>query len=264
MRKLKLTLLVTVAFGRVTLGQPAPAPVRAADPRVDSILTALQKRSDDLRDIRCEVRLVEQDQINLSTKAKYGKLLFLVSEPNPLFLIRFDKTEVDGVVNKREWYLFDGHWLHQAVERIAQVTKQELALPGEKLDFFDLERTPFPVPFGQKKDQILSNFDVGLVPAARGDPPDCDHLVCKPKSGSRLARRYERLDLFIHRAVHLPSRIVVTKNDGLEVNTADFPDLSQKSINTGVKHADFSRPSEWKSYKEVVEKMIPQEKNGAP
>ena len=225
--------------------------------RIDEILTQLQHRSDDLKDIRCEVRFVEDDRINLTQRTKFGAILFLMTKPNPHFLIHFQKTETDGVLGKQEWYLFDGQWLYQAVERTAQVTKQEVAEPDKEFDLFDLEKAPFPLPFGQKRETILRNFDVTSAPPAPGDPPNTDHLICIPKADSRLYRKYEQLDLFVHRDIHLPSRIVVTKNDGLEINTANFPDLSEKSINAGVKPKDFEKPAAWKKYKEVVEKLVP-------
>jgi hypothetical protein len=225
--------------------------------RVNEILTQLQHRSDDLKDIRCEVRFVEDDRINLTQRTKFGEILFLMTKPNPHFLIHFQKTETDGVLGKQEWYLFDGRWLYQAVERTAQVTKQEVARPDKEFDLFDLEKAPFPLPFGQKRETILRNFEVTLASPAPGDPANTDHLICIPKADSRLYRKYERLDLFVHRDIHLPSRIVVTKNDGLEINTADFPDLSEKSINAGVKPKDFERPAAWKKFKEVVEELVP-------
>ncbi len=229
--------------------------------RIDDILTNLQKRSDGLEDIRCKVRFVEDDQVNLSKQTKWGQILFMMAEPNPNFLIHFEKSEVDGVLGKQEWYLFDGRWLYQTLERIKQVTKQEVVRPGEKVDFFDLEKAPFPLPFGQKKETILHNFDVTLVPPTKGDPPNTDHLVCIPKPESHLYREYNKLEFFILKDVHLPSRVVVTKDEALVVNTADFPDLSAKSINAGVKKSDFAAPKAWKAYDLVVEELPKDEHN---
>ncbi|MBI3834089.1 MAG: hypothetical protein HY287_07140 [Planctomycetes bacterium] len=248
-------LFVCVAHAQTT----APAP-SSASPDVERILTDLQKRSDDLHDIRCEVRFIEDDQINMTKKTKTGRIMFAMTQPNPKFLIQFDKTAADGVVGKREWYLFDGQWLYQAVERTAQVTKQELANRDQKLDLFDLEKAPFPLPFGQKKEAILRNFEVELVPPTESDPANTDHLRCKTKPGSKLARRYQQLDLYVHRTLHLPTRIVVTKSEGQEINTAEFPDLSESSVNVGVKPGDLDRPAEWKGYKEVVEELLKDEK----
>lgn len=242
----------SLAVSQENVNRPGPG-----NARIDDILTQLQHRSDDLKDIRCEVRFVEDDRINLTQRTKFGEILFLMTKPNPHFLIHFQKTETDSVLGKQEWYLFDGQWLYQAVERTAQVTKQEVARPDKEFDLFDLEKAPFPLPFGQKRETILRNFDVTMASPAPGDPVNTDHLICIPKADSRLYRKYEQLDLFVHRDIHLPSRIVVTKNDGLEVNTADFPDLSEKSINAGVKPKDFERPAAWKKFKEVVEELVP-------
>ena len=221
--------------------------------RIDRILTNLQRRSDGLKDIRCKVRFVEDDQVNLSKGIKEGEILFLMTEPNPHFLIRFDKSVRDGVVGKREWYLFDGRFLYEAIERLQQVTRRDIAPPGEKIDLFDLEKSPFPLPFGQKKETILRNFDVTLAAPASTDPPGTDHLVCIPKPNSAMYRKCDKLELFVRRDVHLPSRLVVTKNEEYEINATDLLDLSEKSMNTGVTPDDFTRPKAWRKYEEIVE-----------
>lgn len=244
----------------VTLSARGQEPAAAVvDPRVEAILTALQNRSDGLKDIRCDVRFVEEDQINLTKRTKEGRIQFLMADPNPKFLIHFSRTEADGVLGKQEWYLFDGQWLLQVLERLEQVTKQELASAGKKIDLFDLENAPFPLPFGQKKDKMLQHFDIRIAEPIASDPPDTDHLLCTPKPGSRLQRRYEKLELFVDRKVNLPRRIVVVKNKGQEINTANFDNLSDKSINAGVTEKDFERLPAWKKYKEVVEELLPGE-----
>ncbi|MBI4716836.1 MAG: hypothetical protein HY763_03450 [Planctomycetes bacterium] len=237
---------------------PTSVPAEPAGPdaaRINEILERLEKRSDDIKDIRCDVRFVEDDRINLSKRTKRGRIIFLLTEENPNFLVHFDKIESDGVAGKQEWYLFDGRWLLQAMERLQQVTRQEVAREGERVDLFDLERAPFPLPFGQKKEQILRNFDVTLAPPSGEDPSETDHLVCIPKPGSTMDRRYDKLEFFVRRDINLPGRVVATKSGGLEINTADFPDLSPKSLNAGVSKKDLSRPAAWKGYKEVVEPL---------
>jgi hypothetical protein len=255
-------LAVLLAVPRARAIEPPPEAPDAASPgkdttapRVDEILTKLERRSDGLKDIRCKVRFVEDDRINLSQRTKQGSILFMITDPNPNFLIHFERTEVDGVLGKQEWYLFDGHWLYEVLERIRQVTKREIVEPGEQIDLFDLERAPFPLPFGQRRETILRNFDVTLVAPEPKDPARTDHLVCIPKPDSAMADRYDRLEFFVLQDLHLPSRIVAVKNGGLEINTADFPDLSDKSINAGVNKRAFVTQSAWRGYKEVVERL---------
>ena len=265
MNTLALVVLPWLVGMPAVVGDPPKAPpqvVDASQARIDEILTKLEKRSDGLKDIRCKVKFVEVDRINLTERIKTGQILFLITEPNPNFLVHFEKTVVDGQAGRKEWYLFDGRWLYEALERIQQVTKREIVRPGEKVDLFDLEKAPFPLPFGQKKDKILDNFDVTLVSPAPSDPPNTDHLVCIPKPGSAMDRKYEKLEFFIRRDIHLPGRVVVTKNDGLEISTAEFPDLAESSINTGVSTKEFKKPSAWRKYEEVVERLPPDEKPG--
>jgi hypothetical protein len=251
-----------VAFPAVCLSQVAPTHGGAtAGKRIDEILAQLERRSDGLRDIGCSVKFVEDDRINLSKNEKQGRISFLMTEANPNFLIHFTKIAHDGVLGRPEWYLFDGRWLYQAIERLKQVTQQEVARPAEKVDLFDLEQAPFPLPFGQKKETILRHFDVSLVPPTAGDPPNTDHLVCVVKPGSPMVRKYDKLELFVLRDLHLPARVVVTKNKGYEVHTADFPDLSAESINRGIDGKAFAPPAAWKNdgYKFVVERLEPRE-----
>ena len=258
-RFLSIALLTLLATGSIAPSAPSDAqPQQTGDAgRIDRVLTELQARGDHLRDLRCELRFVEEDRINLTRRTKIGRIRYLVRETNPSFLIQFDRTEVDGILGKREWYLFDGRWLYEAVERIQQVTQREIARPGESLDLFDLERTPFPLPFGQKKETILQNFTVALVPPAQGDPPGTDHMACTPRPGGRFHGKYDKLEFFVRWDIHLPSRVVVTRNDGLEISTADFPDLSDRSIDSGVTEKDFAPPSAWSNYKHVVEPLEP-------
>ncbi len=254
-------LSLGVLAGLLAPPMPANGQTAGAHPsqiRINEILTMLEERSDGLEDIRCKVEFAEDDRINLTKRKKYGDILFLITEPNPHFLIHFDRTEMDGVLGKQEWYLFDGRWLYQAVERTRQVIKQEIVRPGQKVDLFDLEKTPFPLPFGQKKDTIIKNFDVTLEAPAPGDPPDTDHLVCIPKAGSRMHDKYDKLEFYVRKDVHLPSRVVVTKNGGYEINRADFPDLASESLNAGVGKKDFARPKVWRKYEEIVEELPPE------
>jgi hypothetical protein len=245
--------LLLPALARAEM-KPAPS---AASAEIDRILTAQQMRSDGLKDIRCDVSFTDEDKVNLSLNRKSGRIRVQIQRPNARFFVHFDKTDLDGVRGRQEWYLFDGVWFYQALERLERVNKQRIAGTGQEIDLFDIEKAPFPMPFGQKKANILRNFDVRLADPTGGDPPHTDHLICNPKPNSRLARRYDQLDLYIDRTLHLPKRIVVTRNNGMEISTAEFPDLSEKSINIGIEDDDFTPPRAWLKYKEVVEDLVP-------
>ncbi|MCH8147894.1 MAG: hypothetical protein IH987_07850 [Planctomycetes bacterium] len=253
-------VLLLASFSYAQTEPKGSQAAKRAAPSVEEILTRLEKRSDGLKDIRCKIHFVVDDTMDLTKQTKDGRILLLMGEPNPKFMIHFEKSRQGGVLGKREWYLFDGRWLHEAIERIEQVTKREITRPGEKRDFFDIETAPIPLPFGQKKEKILKNFTVTWIPPVDGDPENCDHLTCIPKPDSPVARRYDTLDFFIDRAVHLPRRIVITSSEGMEIKTADFPDLSLGSINVGLTDKDFAHPAAWKGYARLVEPLPPEKK----
>lgn len=250
----KVSAIVAVLTACASLWTSPEAAAQSNDAaKIETILTRLEKRSDGLKDIQCKVRFSEEDKINLSKGLKIGTIKFLITETNPVFMIHFERSERDGIIGKQLWFLFDGRYLHEGNERIRQVTVREVAKPGETLDLFDLEKAPFPMPFGQKKDTILRNFDVTLAAPQQGDPQNTDHLVCVPKPDSAFYRQYDRFEFFVHRTLHLPTKVVVVKNRGLEINTAEFPDLSERSINTGLTKKSFSKPKAWKKFKEVID-----------
>ena len=227
----------------------------ALSPEIDDILTKLEKRSDGLKDIQCKIRFEEDDQINLAKNVKIGSVRLMVTDTNPRALVHFKRCEIDGVLRKQEWYMFDGRFWHEAIERLEQVTKREIVRAGEAFDLFDLETSPFPMPIGQKKATILRNFDVALIGAAGSDPKNTDHLRLTPQKGSRLEKKYTSIDYYVRKDLHLPSRIVVTRNEGNEIVTVDFLDLSETSFNTGMSGKDFEQPKAWRNYA-VVEELL--------
>ena len=134
----------------------------------------------------------------------------------------------------QEWYLFDGRWLYDVREQHQQVVKQEIARKGEKLNLFDIETSPFPLPFGQDKEKILTNFDVRYEPPGEEEWPNMDHLVCVPKETSRMHGRIDKVDFFISQIEHLPFEIIVTKNKGLETTTIRFPGSVRNASTRGL------------------------------
>lgn len=250
-----LVLVVLAAAAQAVPPERPPGDEMPA--RLDALLENIEKANVDLRSIRNPVRFEQEDKVNLTKQIKVGAVRFKIDEERTLFLIHFDRSEVDGVAQKQEWYLWDGRWLYQVLERLRQVTKTEYARPGESLNLFDLESAPFPLPFGHRKAEILRNCEVTLAESEPGDPADTDHLICIPKPESRLNRDYDRLDFYFRRDIHLPSRIVAVREGGYEVTKVDFPDLSEKSLNVGLSEGDFDPLPAWKGFKQVVEPLQP-------
>ena len=231
------------------------SPVIAAAPeqgRINSILQQLEDRGSTVNDLKCSVRYTIEDVLADDQWTKFGEIRYLKKDPNPVFYIYFEKMHQAGIVNrKKEWYIFDGRYLWEIKEAAKNKIQHEVVKPGETIDLFDIEDSPIPIPFGQKKDQILKNFDVVLVPPAEGDPPATDHLTCTPKPESSLADEVLRLEFYVSQDLHLPVKIVSVDRGGNQVNTAVFEDLTDGSINSGLSDSDFDLPDDARKWKTV-------------
>lgn len=234
--------LVAVA---AVLVAPAACP---ADPStaVVEILDRVEARGADVGDLKCKVVYVVEDRISEDTTKRTGTILFKKKSPNPVFMVTFDRLIEAGVIHKRSrWYLFDGRYFTEAIERSKSIIRRDVAPPGTEIDLFSIEKAPFPIPFGQKKAEILHNFDVTLAPA--GDPA-IDHLICTPKPQSRLATDYSVIEFFVSRKLHLPVKIIMTTNPPDKVMTAEFPDLNAGAVNTGLSESAFKLPARTRKY----------------
>ncbi|RJP33699.1 MAG: hypothetical protein C4547_11865 [Phycisphaerales bacterium] len=236
--------------------QPPEDQAQTARARVDEILADQERVGQHLRGVGCQVEYSDTDELNLSTTRREGFVKYLRTGGNPLFWIEFHKQVTDDMVaESRIWYVFNGSSLLEARERDRAMIERQVVSAGQTLDLFDLDTAPFPMPFGQKRDEILKHFEVKLVPPKPADPENTDHLVCTPREGSPLARRYERLEFFVLRDLHLPRRILSIENGGYRTVVANFPDLSAESLRQKLTPQDFAEPAAWKKYARTVEKF---------
>lgn len=195
----------------------------SGNPTVDAILDRLEAKGKAIKGLQCEliytyvmVEVVEDRQI------KEGTLLFARGEPNSKFLVRFTRKIAGGIVNREEeHYLFDGEWLVERNDRSKNIIKRQIARKGERVDPFKLGEGPFPLPFGQKREEILKYFDVTLKPFELGDPLGTKHLHCVPRPNTQMARKYRRVEIYVNSKLDLPVRIVserLSDNNRIEVD----------------------------------------------
>lgn len=249
-------VLPSIAFGQARGEGVKPAPSAPAD--VVEILDRLEQAGKDIHAIRCQVKFVTEDRLNITETTRFGSIQFKRSSPHPMFLISFDKTVADDIVLRdKTWYLFRDRWLIEANSKSKNRIDREILSPGETADFFDLDKAPFPMPFGQKKEQILNNFNVKLMPPQVGDPKNTDHLLCRPRPESILARDYGRLDYYVSRELNLPLRILVEDASGTNLKRADFEDLTKKNINLSLPDSAFAMPKETDRYHVTKEPLRP-------
>jgi len=214
--------------------QPASQP--AIDPQVDRILTRLEDK--DVRDLRAKVRWELEYVIEEEPTIKFGEIWYQKADPVPRFRVRFTRKIIgDRATSRIEDHFFDGQWYVQVEEQTRTITRRQIRCPGDDYNPYRLGEGTFPTPFGQRKADILREFQVERVPPAPSDPRDTDHLRLTPRPLSRLADEYARIDFWVARSgeiAGLPIRVRAAKLAGTgEVNHYLTITFSRVELNTG-------------------------------
>lgn len=222
---------------------------------MDAILDRLEVKGRAIEGLRCKLiyKYVTVEPVEDET-VKEGVLLFARGKPNARFLIQFNKMIADGVVSRHgELFLFDGQWLTERNDKAKTVTRRQIARKGEHMNPFELGKGPFPLPFGQKREEILRQFDVSLKKFELGDPLRTRHLHCIPRPSSALAERYRRVEIYVDQRLDLPIRIVcerVSDDNRIEV---DFKGIDANEAPAGSRFTVGTVPEDYSVTEEPLE-----------
>ncbi len=263
-RQTVASMILTLAAGVAACGQQSPEGPDAAaplDPRVDKILTRLEQR--EVHDLRANVKwelkyVIEEEE---EPDRKFGTIWYKQAKPVAKFKVHFD-AKISGNRKRKldEEHLFDGRWYVELQSRTKTVTRREIRREGEKSNPYRLGEGAFPLPFGQKKADILAEFEVTRVAEKKSDPPQTDHLHLVPRPGTNTGRTYKTLDFWVARAgkhAGLPVKVVAGKKDGTgAVNSYIEITFSEVELNTGFSASVFKIEVP-KDYEEIVERLEP-------
>ncbi|MBK9126565.1 MAG: hypothetical protein IPM13_02050 [Phycisphaerales bacterium] len=216
----------------------ASTPVEPIDPRLDEILTRLEQR--EVSDLRAGVAWRMQYVVDLPEDAttKRGRLWYQQGKPTARFMIHFSESiQGDRREKTDERHGFDGEWYTDYQARSKSAIRTQVRRPDDPDNPFDIARGLFPLPFGQKKADILREFQARLVPPAAGDPPDTDRVELTPREGTRIGTIYGKMDFWIARAGRLeglPIRVKVAKKDGTgQINSHITITFDDVALNAG-------------------------------
>lgn len=142
--------------------------------------------------------------------------------PRRGFAVEFDTLLVDNQVRtERKRIAFDGRWLAEFLPEEHQVTRQRVALPGERADPLRIGEGPFPIPIGQKKDDLLARFEATLPASEDGfggalpaSLKDTWQLRLVPKPGTEEAEQFREIRLWYRKADLLPRLARAVHEDG--------------------------------------------------
>lgn len=256
-------IIILAACVAVSGQQPAGQPGSASDldPLVDKILTRLESRK--VHDLRAKVKweltyAIEEDE---EPDVKSGTIWYKEDQPVAKFKVHFD-TKITGNRKRKldEEHLFDGRWYVELQSRTKTVTRREIRREDEQSNPYKLGEGAFPLPFGQKKADILAEFDVTRVAEKKSDPPQTDHLHLVPRPGTHTGRTYKTLDFWVARGgdhAGLPVKVVAGKTDGTgAVNSYIEVSFTDVELNSGLSASVFKIETP-KDYEEDVERLEP-------
>jgi len=245
-----LLALALVAFvaGSIFAAEPAAAPPAAPEkppaqaaepapaPDVVEVLDKMDAAGRDFKTVRSKFDYeLNQTAYEDITKRK-GNLAYVA--PN---LLRFEFTD-----RPQETFVFDGRVLYHKKDATKQLIVWELRLPTEpQVESLELGKTPFPLPFGQKKEQVLKFFTAARD--AKEEAADSQKravLALAPKKGTELAKDYKKVLLWVDAKTWLPTRARLLDSSD-NITTVDFRDIE---INKDIDAKQFTRPSvpqEW-------------------
>ncbi len=192
--------------------QPTTTSAPAVDPAVMAILKRLEAAGEKYPNITADIDFKVDMLQTGDSEERAGKVYYQgPGEKAPAkFRIHFDTLRqgtgprIKDVVD----YAFDGAWLTVRKERIKQMSRYQVARPGEKVNPLQLGKGPFPVPFGQKADTVIKHFRATTRPAKKTAPKDTDYIKLTTRRRYRKDFSVVWLEMWISRKTSLPVKIV--------------------------------------------------------
>ncbi|PYK30766.1 MAG: hypothetical protein DME57_05975 [Verrucomicrobia bacterium] len=212
----------------------------AANSSVDQVLDALDARGRGLSSFTADVTLGETDTAVGDTSTRSGKVLYQVKPGGDArIIVNFTTVDRAGKPTREQLiYLLDnGNLIERNYRTKNQVTRQVIK-PGEKVNLLRLGEGPFPLPIGQPKEEVYKQFDVKKIDApGKDDPSGTIHVQLIPKAGTRFARQFKTIDVWVDSKSHMPRRIATMDSTETTIRTTD---LQNVQVNPKLADKDFS------------------------
>lgn len=221
MKRLTRIGAVAIALGTVfavhgAAPQPNDAKVENLPLEVAQVLESMDKAGESIETLTAEFDYELNQTLFEDIQKRKGEIDF--KRPNRLRLAFVDRP--------KEAFIFDGRTLYHVKPPAKQIEIWALRREGEPpVESFELGKTPFPMPFGQKKEKVVKHFHVGRDRKAEAkDKKGRAVLVLRPRKGTAVARDYEKIALWIDPKTHLPTRVRMW-DPSENITTIDFRDI---------------------------------------
>ena len=183
-------------------------------PDAMAILLALQAAGQQYPTVQADVEFHEllAELGDEQTRTGWVAYQGAVGEDPAKFRIHFDRLRLGlGRPSKEKVdYAFDGHWFSVAKHKIKDMQHYQVVPAGGQAQPLKLGKGPFPVPFGQRADDVVKYCNVTTRASSEGDPANTDYLKCITRREYRDEINFRKLEMWIDRATHLPVKIAST------------------------------------------------------
>ncbi|MFO0856930.1 MAG: hypothetical protein U0640_06195 [Phycisphaerales bacterium] len=194
------TIFAAILFSTIAQTTPAPqpatsAPAQTTEPKVagcyapdgsaitdpaEQLLAELETADQGLKTLQARVLYTRTFELQGDDQKWQGSLAFETT-PNAdpaqpaerKFAVRFNQSEIGKrVQNEDKTFIFDGHWFTERNANLKTLTRREIVKQGEAADPMRIGDSPFPLPIGQKRADILSRYNVKRISAMEGIDAD--------------------------------------------------------------------------------------------
>ncbi len=189
----------------------------------DAMLSALEKAGDTIRSLRANVIYDRVDAVSENRERRTGQIV-LTQDSQQLksrtLAIMFDQfIDASGHASPQtQRFVFHGGWLFEFDDARHQLIARELVAAGEQLDPLRIGEGPVPIPIGQKKDEVLSRFEVQLAPLP--EQPllkrlvNIQGLVMRPKLNAGVDPDLAEIDVWYDLGTLMPVAVAATTKGG--------------------------------------------------
>ena len=218
-----------VASGEAGGGGADAKSCAVVDAKVLAVLEAMEKKGAVLKSFEAEMVVRLEQLLEDDVRLHNGYLYYQATADTVRFRISFadlkqwylDEAEPKKAVKYEEDWMFDGRWLTRRNGRLKIIHRWEVARQERSRESFRLGRGPFPLPFALKKNDVLKEFAVKLIPADANDPEETVHLQLRPKKESDLAEQYVQWDLWVGPEDAVPRQIRI-ESTNYEIKTVGW------------------------------------------
>ena len=230
----------------------ANAAVAQPGEAVMALLKALEAAGDQFTTVKTDITYTVVSPTLGDRETRVGYVLYDAAKGDKpaRFRIHFDTRQDDDgprVKNVMD-YAFDGRqWMYIADH--ANKKLQQLQTP-ENVNPLRLGEGPFPLPFGQKVDDVLEFFDAATRDPLPADPPNTQYLKLTPKADKADKMNFTEIEEWVDNKTNLPVKLVVREKNKT-VSTVLFGKREGDKVvidtQPKIKDADFKleKPTGW-------------------